>query len=111
MHAEKDASPRREEVDDCRLMRENCWGFGWGKGGHIWESITRLRLRLSGLTFSQPPSEGRNCRTIAPSHAPYECKSGIRLTTFPSFRAWTFNFSSSPEPVHRSGGVRFSVAQ
>jgi hypothetical protein len=31
MHAEKDASPRREEVDDCRLMRENCWGFGWGE--------------------------------------------------------------------------------
>ena len=44
-------------------------------------------------------------------HAPHECKSGIRLTTFPSFRAWTFSFSSSPEPVHRSGGVRFSVAQ
>ena len=30
MHAEKDVSPRREEVDDCRLMRENCWGFEWG---------------------------------------------------------------------------------
>jgi hypothetical protein len=49
--------------------------------------------------------EGRNSRT------PYECKSGIRLTTFPSFRAWTFSFSSSLEPDHRSGGVRFSVAQ
>jgi hypothetical protein len=47
----------------------------------------------------------------AQRHAPYQCKSGIRLTTFPSFRAWTFNFSSTLESVHRSGGVRFPVAQ
>jgi hypothetical protein len=32
MHAKKDASPRREEVDDGRLMHEKCWGFGWGEG-------------------------------------------------------------------------------
>lgn len=31
MHAEKDASPLREEVDD-GLMCENCSGFGWGEG-------------------------------------------------------------------------------
>ena len=31
MHAEKDASPRREEVNDARLMREKSWGFGWGE--------------------------------------------------------------------------------
>lgn len=42
---------------------------------------------------------------------PHECKSGIRLTTFPSFRACIFSFSSILEPVHRSGGIRFSVAQ
>lgn len=51
------------------------------------------------------------CSKPSPSHAPYDCKSGIRLTTFPSFRAWTFNFSSSLERLHRLGGVRFSVAQ
>jgi len=32
MREEKDASPRREEVDDGRLMREKCWGFEWGGG-------------------------------------------------------------------------------
>jgi hypothetical protein len=41
MHAVKDASPRREEVDDCRLTRENCWGFGWGeRRAHLGEYYT-----------------------------------------------------------------------
>lgn len=31
MHAEKDASPRPEEVNDGQLMREKCWGFEWGE--------------------------------------------------------------------------------
>ena len=74
--------------------------------------IRRTFVRAKCGTFGQPSSEGRNSRTeLAESQVPYECKSGIRLTTFPPFRAWTFSFSSSLEPVHRSGGVRFSVAQ
>jgi len=68
-------------------------------------SELRRAFRTKRGTFSRAPSEGRNSR------APYVCKSGIRLTTFPSFLAWTFSFSSNLEPVHRSGGVRFSVAQ
>ncbi len=75
-------------------------------------SELELGAFVLNVELSVTSSEGRKKQPyLLKSHAPHECKSGIRLTTLPSFRAWTFSFSSSPEPVHRSGGVRFSVAQ
>ena len=59
---------------------------GMGSSMYISRTNGGSELELFVLNvelFSRPPSEreGRNSR------APYECKSGIRLTTFPSFRA------------------------
>lgn len=94
----------------------NQWEKFYPAGGWVERLLlNRFQKRLDDMEIRESSHDSLFfyglLRRVSRDQVDRGCKSGIRRTTLPSFRTWTFSFSKIPELAHRSGAALPSVHQ